>query len=272
MMDRTTLNEKEEDLRKLIGGFGSAVVALSGGVDSSLVAKIAKDELEDNAVAVTTISRTYPSWDIEDAESVVNKLGIRHLKPETEELENAEFSSNPEDRCYHCKRELLEKLDEIRRDLGFEKILEGTNRDDHEDYRPGIRAIDEFGERAVSPLSESDFAKEEVRALAKRLDVPTAGKPSSPCLASRVPYGDKITENKLNRIEKSEKYLRSLGFKTVRVRDHGNVARIELAGEKIRKAIERRGEIAKNLREFGYKFVSLDLDGYRTGSLNPEGE
>lgn len=264
------LSKKEEELRDLVRSCESAVVAFSGGVDSSLVSKIASEELGDKAVAVTAVSPTYPDWDSEDAEKVVRQIGIRRMKLNTGEFQNEDFVRNPEERCYYCKKELLEGLNEVRKELGFQKILEGTNRDDHEDYRPGIRAVEEFGDVVISPLYMVGMTKKETRKLAKRLDLPTAEKPSSPCLASRIPYRSKITEDKLERIEKSEKYLRSLGFETVRVRDYGDLARIELDWEKIPEAAERRGEIIKKLSDFGYKFVSLDLEGYRTGSLNPE--
>lgn len=264
------LTKKEKQLRDLIRSYGSAVVAFSGGVDSSLVSKIVGEELGDKAVAVTATSPTYPEWDLKDADKVVKELGIRHKKLNTDEFQNEDFVRNPKERCYYCKKELLRKLDEIRKELGFQKIVEGTNLDDHRDYRPGLKAIEEFGETVGSPLYEAGMTKEETRKLAKKLGIPTAEKPSSPCLASRIPYGNKITEEKLGRIEKSEKYLRALGFETVRVRGHGNLARLELAQEKIPEAIDRKEEIAKNLKEFGYKFVSVDLEGYRTGSLNPE--
>lgn len=262
--------KKEEKLRNLVRGCRSALVAFSGGVDSSVVSKIASEELGDKTVAVTAISPTYPEWDSKDADKVVREIGIKHVKLNTDEFQNEEFVRNPKERCYHCKRELLQELDKVRKELGFRKILEGTNWDDHDDYRPGIRAIEEFGDTVVSPLYEVGVTKKETRKLAEKLGVPTAEKPSSPCLASRVPYGSKITKEKLGRIEKSEKYLRSLGFETVRVRDHGNLARIELDQGKIPEATDRSEEIAKNLKRFGYKFVSLDLEGYRMGSLNPE--
>lgn len=264
------LSKKEEQLRDLVRSYGSAVVAFSGGVDSSVVSKIASEELGDKAVAVTATSPTYPEWDLKDADKVVREIGIRHMKLNTDEFQNEDFVRNPKERCYHCKRELLGEVDEIREELGFQKIIEGTNLDDHQDYRPGLKAIEEFGETVVSPLYEVEMTKKETRKLAKKLNIPTAKKPSSPCLASRVPYGNRITEEKVSRIEKAEKYLRSLGFETVRVRDYKTLARLELAQEKIPEAAARREEIAKKLKEFGYKFVSLDLEGYRTGSLNPE--
>lgn len=272
MMNKAGLSEKERDLRDLIRGLESVVVAFSGGVDSSLVATIAGEELKDNAVAVTATSPIFPERDREDAQKVADEIGIKHIKMESSKLENERFVSNPTQRCYYCKKGILKELDEIREDLGFKRIVDGTNKEDHEDYRPGIQALDEFGDRVISPLSETGFTKKDVRLLADKLSIPTADKPSSACLASRIPFGERITEKKLGRIEKSERFLRELGFEIVRVRDHGRVARIELDESEIPEAIGLRDEINEQLQKFGYKHVSIDLEGYRMGSLNPEKE
>ncbi|KXA94992.1 hypothetical protein AKJ65_02820 [candidate division MSBL1 archaeon SCGC-AAA259E19] len=262
--------EKEKKLKEIVEKYGSAVVAFSGGADSFLVASIASEVLGDEAVAVTARSPIYPSWDEEDAEKVSEETGIRHIFLDSQELKNENFAENPEDRCYYCKKELLESLDEIRKRLGYEKILDGTNSSDFGDYRPGLRALREFGEVVQSPLAEAQLEKEDVRKIAEKRGLPIADKPSSPCLASRIPYGDRITPEKVKRVRDAEEYLRSLGFRIVRVRDHGNIARLEVAQERIPDLLERRKEVAKNLKDLGYDYVSLDLEGYRTGSLNPE--
>ncbi|KXA91059.1 hypothetical protein AKJ57_02610 [candidate division MSBL1 archaeon SCGC-AAA259A05] len=262
--------EKERELKDLIKGYGSAVVAFSGGIDSSLVASIASEVLGDETVAVTAKSPVYPSWDEEDARKVSEETGIRHIFLDTQELEDENFVENPEDRCYYCKRGLLERLDEIRKKLGCEKILDGTNSSDFEDYRPGLRAVREFGGIVKSPLAEAQLKKEDVRKIAENRGLPNADKPSSPCLASRIPFGDRITSEKIERIESAEEYLRSLGFRIVRVRDHGKIARLEVAKKKIPNLLKRGGKIKERLKDLGYDYVSVDLKGYRTGSLNPK--
>lgn len=229
----------------------------------------AKEVLGEKAVAATNRSKVHPSWDIEDAKELAEKIGLRHILFDTGKLSNPDFVKNSPERCYHCKLDLLEELNEIRKDLGFEKILEGTNLSDFEDYRPGIRAVEEFGDIVASPLSQAGLSKEEIRELLEKRGLSVADKPSSPCLASRVPHGDDITEDRIDRIEKGENFLRSLGFQVVRLRDHGSVARIETDENKILKILDSRKEIVKELKRLGYKHISVDLEGYVTGSLNP---
>jgi uncharacterized protein len=187
---------------------------------------------------------------------------------ETGELDDPKFVSNPIDRCYLCKGELLGKLDRIRKKLGFKEIIDGTNHDDLSDFRPGFRALKEFG--VVSPLALASIGKEEVRQLAVKYGLPNSDKPANPCLASRIPFGSKITKERLKRIAKAEEFLCSLGFKVVRVRDHGDLARVEVAKSELEKALKLGDEIVENLKRLGYTFVMLDLEGYRSGSLNPK--
>jgi len=264
-----SLDEKLENIKSIISGCGSAVIAFSGGVDSSLVCAVAREVLGDRAVAVTAVSPTYPPGEINVAKEVAKRIDIRHLIIETGELDDPKFVSNPVDRCYLCKGELLGKLDRIRKKLGFKKILDGTNHDDLSDFRPGFRALKEFG--VVSPLALASIGKEEVRQLALKYGLPNSDKPANPCLASRIPFGSKITPERLKRIAKAEEFLCSLGFMVVRVRDHGDLARVEVAKSELEKALKLGEEIVENLKRLGYTFVTLDLEGYRSGSLNPQG-
>jgi len=263
-----SLDEKLDHLKSIISGCESAVIAFSGGVDSSLVCAVAREVLGDRAVAVTAVSPTYPPGEIEVAKEVAKRVGIKHLIIETNELDDPKFVSNPIERCYFCKSELLGKLDEVRKKLGFRKILDGTNHDDLSDFRPGLRAAKEFD--IVSPLAMAGLTKGEVRRLARGYRLPNADKPANPCLASRVPFGSKITPERLERIAKGEAFLHSLSFKIVRVRDHGGLARVEVGKDELQKALELKDVIVENLNRLGYTFVTLDLEGYRSGSLNPQ--
>lgn len=263
-----SLDEKLDRLKSIISGCESAVIAFSGGVDSSLVCAVAHEVLGDRAVAVTAVSPTYPPGEIDVARKVAERVGIRHLTIETRELHDPKFASNPVDRCYFCKGELLGKLDEVRKKLGFRKILDGTNHDDLSDFRPGSRALGEFG--VVSPLALAGLGKEEVRQLAADYGLPNADKPANPCLASRIPFGNRVTPERLERIARAEDFLRSLKFRVVRVRDHGDLARVELGKSELERAFKLGDEIVENLKRLGYRFVTIDLEGYRSGSLNPQ--
>jgi uncharacterized protein len=262
-----SLAEKLQELKSIIAGCGSAVIAFSGGVDSSLVCAIAHEVLGDRALAITAVSPTYPPGEIDVARKVAEQIGIEHIVISTNELDDSNFTSNPFERCYFCKSELLRKLNEIREEYGYRNILDGSNKDDLSDFRPGLRAAKEFG--VISPLALAGLSKEEVRRLAAGYDLPNADKPSTPCLASRIPFGSEITPERLKRIAKAEGFLHSLDFRVVRVRDHGDLARVEVGRDELRKAFELRGEIAENLKQLGYAFVTLDLEGYRSGSFNP---
>ncbi len=261
-----SFNEKLQHLKLIIRGCDGAVIAFSGGVDSSLVCAVAHEVLGERTVAVTAISQTYPPGEVLWAEKAARHIGIKHMTIITNELEDPNFATNPPERCYHCKSELLRKLEGIRKELGFEKILDGTNLDDFSDYRPGIRALREFG--VLSPLAEAGLTKEEVRQLAAEYGLPNADKPANPCLASRIPFGQEITPEKLERIARGEEFIRSLGFCVVRVRDHEELARVEVGKEELQRVIQLSGKIESALKELGYAQVTIDLRGYREGGAN----
>lgn len=261
-----SLDEKLQHLKSIIRGCESAVIAFSGGVDSSLVCAVAHEVLGERAVAVTAISQTYPPGEIEWAKKAAEHIGIKHITIITNELEDPNFAANPPERCYYCKGELLRKLDGVRRELGFEKTFDGTNFNDFSDYRPGLRALREFG--VVSPLAEAGLTKEEVRELAINYGLPNADKPANPCLASRVPFGQEISLQKLERIARGEEFIRSLGFRVVRVRDHGELARVEVGKEELPRVRELENEIVEALKGFGYESAEVDPRGYRAGGAN----
>jgi len=260
------IDEKLSRMKSVISECGGAVIAFSGGVDSSLVCAVAQEVLGDNVVAVTAISPTYPPGEIEVAKKVAKRIGIKHKIITTNELEDKNFTKNPAERCYYCKSELLRKLDGVRKKLRFEKILDGTNRDDFSDFRPGLRAVEKFN--VLSPLALAGMTKEDVRELAVKLGLPNADKPANPCLASRIPFGQKITRRKLQRIAKGEEFMRSLGFRVVRVRDHGDFARVEVGKDELKKAKKLERKIVAALKKLGYARAEIDPRGYRLGGSN----
>lgn len=262
------IDNKLNKLKESIEAFGSVAVAYSGGVDSTFLLKIAHDVLGDKAIAITAKSSTYPEREFKEAKELAEKIGAKHIVIVSEELDIKGYSENPTNRCYYCKKELFTKINEIARENNINKVLDGSNLDDVGDYRPGMTAAKELG--VVSPLKLAELTKNDIRELSKRFNLPTWNKPSFACLSSRVPYGSKITASKLKMIEKSEQFLLDLGFRQVRVRHHGDIARIEVAAEEREKifSIELMDKISEKLKSIGFKYVTFDLAGYRTGSMN----
>lgn len=263
------LSRRTEKLEGILGQLGSVVVAYSGGVDSTLLLKVCLDTLgTGNVLAVTASSETYPSQEMDAAVRTANHLGARHRLIETSELAIAGFADNPPDRCYYCKRELFAKLREIANEEGLSHVVDGTNYDDLSDHRPGRRAARELG--VSSPLQEAGLTKSEIRTLSRQLELPTWAKPSFACLASRFPYGTHISGEDLVRVDQAEAFLRRLGFGQLRVRHHGSTARIEVAVDDIPRLVakETRESIVAHFQQLGYTYISVDLAGYRTGSMN----
>jgi len=262
------LAAKATAVRAELAGLGGAVVAFSGGVDSSVVAAFAVEMLEERALACTIVSGLLPDEEIREAEAIAAGLGIRHRLVPLDVLALPAFVVNPPDRCYHCKARVLATLRGIADAEGLEAILHGENADDGAVYRPGARAAEEAG--AIAPLARAGITKAEVRALARKLGLPNADRPSAPCLATRIPYGEPVTVERMRRIGAAEAVLRGAGFGVVRVRDHGAIARIEVPLADLPRLLAPglRERVSAEVRAAGYAHVTIDLDGYRSGSFD----
>ncbi|MDF2656715.1 MAG: hypothetical protein K0R19_3189 [Bacillota bacterium] len=264
----TNIQDKREQLMKYIQGMESVAVAFSGGVDSTFLLKIAQEALGDRVVAVTARSCSFPERELNEAIRFTKENQIQHLIVDSEELDIEGFSSNPLNRCYLCKHELFSKMREIAWKNGYREILEGSNMDDMGDYRPGLDAVSELGIK--SPLRYAELSKDEIRILSKEMSLPTWEKQSFACLSSRFPYGESITAEKLKMVDLAEQILLDMGFRQVRVRHHGTLARIEIDESQFEKLMEKstRFALQEQLKEIGFTYVTLDITGYRTGSMN----
>jgi uncharacterized protein len=262
------MHTKLVTLKNILIEIGSALIAYSGGVDSTFLLKIAKDVLGENVLAVTIISPVYPAEEIDQAKALAQQLGVRHELFETHDLSQPYFVNNPPDRCYWCKKDLFTHLVNLAKEHNLKYVLDGTNVDDLSDFRPGMKAVQELGIR--SPLKEAGLTKAEIRALSKDYGLPTWNKPSLACLASRFPYGTAITSELLAKIDHAERLIRKSGIPQVRVRHHGHIAKIEVLPEDLPKLIIEplRTQLVTYLKQAGYAYVTLDLEGYRTGSMN----
>lgn len=266
-MDKALL-DKYDRLKDYLASLGSVAVAFSSGVDSTFLLYAAKEALGDHAIAVTASSCSFPERELKEAKEYCKKMGIRHFVIKSEELEIEGFSHNPKNRCYLCKHELFEKIGALAKEQGINEIAEGSNLDDNGDYRPGLQAVAELGIK--SPLRHIGFTKQEIRELSQYLNIPTWNKQSFACLSSRFPYGDLINEKKLKMVDRAEQLLLDMGFHQLRVRIHGDVARIELLPDEFPKFMEEKTRLSvyKKFKEYGFSYVTLDVLGYRMGSMN----
>lgn len=257
---------KLKQLQQILQGFKSCAIAYSGGVDSTFLVKVAYDVLGDNAIAVTAMSFAYPERELEDAKRFAQSIGIPHIFIQFEELAINRFSDNPPDRCYYCKKELLFRIQQVAKEHQLNIVLDGSNADDLGDYRPGERALKELHIR--SPLREVGLTKQEIRNLSKSMKLESHEKPAFACLATRFPYGTKITKERLKQVESAENYLFSLGLRQCRVRYHDHIARIEVGIDELPAVLASAQKIIKRFKTLGFTYITLDLEGYRTGSLN----
>ena len=262
-------------LKRTLKKMGPSLIAFSGGVDSSFLCAVAKEVLGNNVIAVTAVSETYPKTELKDAEKLAKLLKIRHKIIKTKEFDDKRFISNPPQRCYFCKKELFERLKAVAKEQGIKTVLDASNYDDLKDFRPGSRAKKELGVR--SPLQESKMTKADIRNFSRQLNLPTWAKPACACLASRIPYGEKLSKEKLRRIEEAERYIldivkgtRPRALTNVRVRAHDNIARIEIDPSQIQRIFKGdiMSKIGRKLKDLGFAYVTLDLQGFRSGSMN----
>lgn len=262
------LQAKLGRLKAILSRYDGAVVAFSGGVDSTFLLSIAAEVLGDRVLAVTISSPFEIQREIDEARAFTSALGIEHRLIEIDDLCIEEFRTNPPDRCYHCKKDLFSRMLNIAKERGFSAVLEASNSDDVGDYRPGLKAIHELG--VGSPLMEAGLAKQEIRTLSRERDLPTWDKPSMACLASRIPYNEPITLEKLKQVGEGEEFLHELGFRACRVRHHGTLARIEVPAGEIGLLMREpmRKKIAEHFRKLGFTYITADIEGYRTGSMN----
>ncbi|HNS32016.1 MAG TPA: ATP-dependent sacrificial sulfur transferase LarE [bacterium] len=261
------MERKVRKLREILKRMGKIMVAFSGGVDSSVLLKIATESLDKrDIIAVTAVSPTYTAQEKREAVKIARAFKVKHVLVETDEFKDKRFVANPPERCFYCKSELFKKMEQLCRQYGFDSIVDGTNRDDSMDFRPGEKARKIYGVR--SPLQEAGMGKKEIRLYAKNKKLSFWDKPSMACIASRIPYGQAISKSRLKRIGEGEKFLRSLGFREVRLRDYGNLARIEISRERLEDAVRMKEKISRKLKKAGYDYITLDLEGFRSGSMN----
>ena len=260
------MDDKLSTLKENLNVYKSAVIAFSGGVDSTFLARVAKDVYGEKLLLITATSSTYPFYELDEAKSLATLLGISHKIIVSEEIDIPGYSDNPPDRCYYCKSELFGKISYIALADGYEAIFDGSNADDLKDFRPGMKAKSEKG--VISPLAEAGFTKNDIRKFSLEYNLPTATKQSYACLASRFPYGEKITKVKLDRLASAEFEVRNLGFTQFRIRSHENLARFEFTPSEMDKAWALRDTLSAICKKSGFNYITIDLDGYRTGSMN----